>query len=76
MKTYPNEVLKEGVMHHIEFGAVDTPDGNVNVTFKVDGTTVIDEIISGQEKYVGGEGYFTAYQTAVGTTLTLKPTEE
>lgn len=75
-KEYPNEVLKEGQMHHLEFGAVDTPEGNVYVTFKVDGKLIIEETISGINKYAGGEGYFTAYMTDPGVTVHIKPTQQ
>ena len=68
--------LVNGEEYLFEYGAVDTPDGNVHITFKIDGETVMDHIDT--EYKLPDPGYFSVFKPSDNTQnkLTLIPVGE
>ena len=72
---WDNTYIESGKDYEIEYGAIDTEDGNVRIIFKVDGETVIDYIDESDDKILES-GYFTVYESKPGVSVYLLPTEE
>jgi len=73
--TWDNKYIESGKEYEIEYGAIDTEDGNVRIVFKVDGETVIDYVDDSENKILDS-GYFTVYESSPGISVYLLPTEE
>ena len=73
--SWDNKFIESGKDYEIEYGAIDTEDGNVRIIFKVDGETIIDYIDDSDDKILES-GYFTVYESKPGISVYLLPTEE
>lgn len=73
--TWDNKYIESGKEYEIEYGAIDTEDGNVRIVFKVDGETVIDYVDDSENKILDS-GYFTVYESRPGLSVYLLPAKE
>ena len=78
IETYPLEDVEYGKEFQVEYGAVDTPEGNVHITFKVNGKTVIDYLDTDPQYKIKDAGYFAVYMPDAnrGNTVTILPARD
>lgn len=65
-------MLKDNERYSIEYGAVDDENGNVHITFKVNGRTMIDFVDDTADK-ITDTGCFTVYESSPGVIVRLLP---
>lgn len=73
--SWDNNYIESGKEYDIEYGALDTEDGNVRIIFKVNGETVIDYVDTDEGRILES-GYFTVFESRPGLSVYLLPTEE
>ncbi len=62
--------LENNKRYSIEYGAIDDEDGNVRITFKINGETAIEYVDSTDEKIVD-KGFFTVYCSTTDTPIRI-----
>ena len=66
---YPNDCIFSGQTHEIEYSALNNNNGSVDITFKVDGRTIIE--YNDNDEPIMPAGFFEVYATERDCTIEL-----
>lgn len=74
LEEYPNTIVKDGEWNEYEVSVLDTEDGNVKITVKIDGELITEKVDT--ENPIKNTGYLEIYNCGRDSIMEIAPVEE